>query len=198
VYALLTRGRAPSRLLVAYLIAGLVFTIAIGVIVIAAFSGVQLHAGSSETKGIAEIAAGAIAIAIGIAVLTGGVGRRFDDAPRTPGRFERILAREISTPAAALAGPATHIPGLFYLLALDLIVASQRDLASGLADVLLYNAVWFALPIAALILYIVNPPHARGIVAAIQAWAGAHTRRVILIVAFVGGPALIVAGWLAI
>lgn len=199
VYVLLARGRSPSRLLAAYLVAGLAFTISFGVVVIAAFGGLHLQAGSDQTKGIAEIAAGVLAVAFGLAVLTGHVGRRRpEDAPRPPSRIEQILRGDISTRTAALAGPATHIPGLFYLLALDLIVASQRHLTRGIADLLLYNALWFAPAIATFALCVVNPLYARRTVAAVQAWTGAHSRQIILTVALAGGTALIVAGWLTI
>jgi hypothetical protein len=199
VYALLMHGRSPTRLLAAYVLAGLAFTITFGVVVIAAFDSVSLKAGSSRTKGIAEVAAGVVALAFGLAVLTGRVGRRRpEDATQAPGRLEQILGGNISTRAAAVAGPATHIPGLLYLLALDLIVASQHGLTLGLADVLVYNAVWFALPVAAFALYIVNPLYARRAVVAVQEWTSAHSRQIILIVLLVGGPALILAGWLTI
>jgi Sap, sulfolipid-1-addressing protein len=197
VYALLARGRSPSRLLTAYVVAGLAFTIAVGVIVIAAFGGAHIEAGSRQTKGIAQIIAGVLAIAFGFAALTGHVGGRAD-APRAPDRFDRILGREISTATAAIAGPVTHIPGVFYILALDLIVSSQRDLTLGLVDLLLYNAVWFAPPIAALALSVVNPRAARRIIAAIRGWTGAHSRQIVLTVAFGGGAALVVAGWLTV
>jgi hypothetical protein len=199
VYALLARGRSPSRLLGAYVVAGLVFTIAFGLVVISAFGGAQLQAGSSKTKGVAEIATGVLAVAFGLAVLTGHVGgRRPEDAPRARGRLEQVLGHEISTRAAAVAGPVTHIPGLFYVFALDLIVTSERHLARGVADVLLYNAVWFALPVAAFAVSIVNPQRARHAVGAVQEWTGAHSRQIILTVTFGGGAALIVAGALTV
>jgi hypothetical protein len=199
VYALLVRGRSPSRLLAVYVVAGLVFTIAFGVLMIATFGGLSLQAGSDRTKGIAEIAAGVVAVAVGIAVLTGHVGeRRAEDPVPAPRRFEKMLGRDISTRTAAFAGPATHIPGVLYILALDLIVSSERHLTRGLAEVLVYNAVWFALPIAALALCMVNPLYARRAMVAVQAWTGAHSRQIILTVTLGGGAALIIAGWLTI
>ncbi len=63
VYALLCT-ESPRRLMIAYVIAGLVFTIAFGVLVIWAFNGIDLNAGTDRTKGIAEIIGGAARAAV--------------------------------------------------------------------------------------------------------------------------------------
>ncbi len=198
IYALLDRGRPPSRLLIAYVIAGIVFTIAFGVIVISTFGSVQLHSGSHRTKAIAEIAGGLLAIGVGIGVLTGRIGRREPVDPQ-PGRFERwrqVLDRRITMRTAAVAGPATHLPGLLYLLALDLIVASRAGLAPSVIYVLVFNGIWFALPIAALAVAIVNPVYARELIGDFQAWTRRHARGLILWISFTTGAIFLVAGLL--
>ena len=154
------------RLLLAYVVCGLAFTIAFGVVIVGAFHGIHLSAGSDRTKAIAEIAGGLLALLFGVAVLTGQVRRRSDgDAPRTGGAWKARLDRQLTIPAAAVAGALTHIPGLFYLIALNLIVAHNPRVPGGLVAVAIYNAVWFALPIAALVTCIVNPAAAHGVVA---------------------------------
>jgi Sap, sulfolipid-1-addressing protein len=219
VYAILARGGTPSRLLAAYLVAGLLFTVAFGVLVIAPFTGIELHAGSDHTKGVAEIAGGIIALIVGAGVLSGRVGvtPRRTRAPRKTARVgsrdgeptgedERagrarwwaLLDRRITVRGAALAGPATHLPGLFYLLALDLIVASQRGLSDGILDVVLYNVTWFALPIAALAVCVVDPPRARWAVQALQGWTGEHVRELVAAVSFTAGIGLVVSGLLTL
>ncbi len=198
VYAL-ARDPSPRRLMTAYVLAGLAFTIAFGLLVLGLFHGVELRSGSSRTKGIAEIAAGILAVAFGVGVWSGRLnGGRGDDAPRIHGRWEALVGREIAVRTAALTGPATHIPGLFYLLALDLIVASQRHLFNGVLDLLVYNFVWFSLPIGVLVLCIIHPPAARRAVDTLRGWAGAHAREIVLIVALGGGTALLVAGALKV
>ena len=52
------------RLLLAYIAAGLAFTIAFGVVVVGAFHGIHLGTGSDRTKGVADIAAGVVAVAL--------------------------------------------------------------------------------------------------------------------------------------
>jgi hypothetical protein len=198
VYAL-AREQSPRRLMTAYVAAGLVFTVAFGLIIILAFNGIHLRSGTKRTKGIAEIAAGVLAIGLGVGVLSGRIGgRQAEDAPLVRGRWERRPSRGITTRTAVLAGPATHIPGLLYLIALDLIVASQPGLTSGLVEVLLYNAIWFALPLGALVVCIIDPPASRRAVEGVHAWASARMRAIVLTVSFGLGTALLVTGALTV
>jgi hypothetical protein len=54
-----------------------------------------------------------------------------DQIVRTPGRWAKLRERHPTPRTAALAGPATHIPGVFYLVALSLIVAYPRTGSSA-------------------------------------------------------------------
>jgi hypothetical protein len=183
------------RLLLAYIAAGLAFTIAFGVVVVGAFHGIQLGAGSSRTKGIANVAGGVIALLFGCAVLTGLVRRRPDhDAPGAGGGWRARLDRRLTVPAAAIAGPLTHIPGLFYLIALNVIVASDPRVPGGLLAIMIYDAVWFALPIAALATCIVDPEAAQVAVARVERWTRQHSRALLLVTSFIIGAALVIRG----
>ena len=198
VYALLSSA-VPRRLMSAYVLAGLTFTIAFGLLVVGVFNGAGIQSGSSKTKGIAEIGGGILALSFGVLVLIGRVGgRRADDAPTAPGRWSRLLDRHLTVRSAAVAGPATHVPGLFYLIALNLIVSHQPHILRGLLDILIYNAVWFALPIAALAICIVEPTAAQSAVKAIQAWTARHARAITLVVSFAAGGTLVIHGALTI
>ena len=68
-----------------------------------------------------------------------------------------VLDRRLTARTAALAGPATHIPGIFYLIALNLIVTHNAAIADKAVALVVYNAVWFAIPLAALAVCIVRP-----------------------------------------
>jgi hypothetical protein len=198
VYALVSYP-SPRRLMIAYTVAGLVFTVGFGVLVIWAFNGIDINSGDDKTKGIAELIAGALALAFGVLVLTGRIsGPQADDAPDAPSRWSKILEGRLTLRTAALAGPATHIPGLFYLLALNVIVAHEPKVPGGLFEVLLYNAVWFALPIGALAICIVKPSAARDAVFAIETWTKQHMRGILLTVSFGAGAALLVRGILTL
>jgi hypothetical protein len=194
VYALV-RERSPARLLAAYVIAGLAFVFAIGAAVVLVFSGVELHAGTHHTRGIAEIAAGILAIGLGAALLAGRTPRRRAAAAHdASGRLERLRRREFTTRSAAVAGAATHIPGLLYLLALELIVSREPDVPSELIQVGGYDALWFLPPILVLAICILDPGTAREGVHRFEQWVGARARTILVIVTFGVGVWLLVDG----
>jgi hypothetical protein len=93
-----------------------------------------------------------------------------------------------------VAGPLTHIPGIFYLVALNVIVAHNVRAAEALVAVVTYNAIWFTLPLLALVTCIVRPAAARELVEAVRDWVRAHSRTILLATAFLVGPALVVRG----
>jgi hypothetical protein len=194
VYALV-REHQPARLMVAYVTAGLAFTATVGAAVIFVSSGIELHAGTDRTKAIAQILAGVLAMGLGVAVLAGRVhvGAVTNGRP-TLGRGERLQHRKITTRTAALAGPATHIPGLLYLLALDLIVSQEPDVPAGLVEIGIYNAIWFALPIIAMAACIRDPSAGRTFVYEVQTWAATHARTIVLLISFGLGGWLVIAG----
>jgi hypothetical protein len=199
VYALVSRV-SPRRLMIAYIAGGLLFTVAFGLLVLWAFNGISVHSGTDEAKGIVEITCGVAALLFGVLLRTGRIGRgsQVDDAPEAPARWQALLERGLTAKAAALLGPVTHIPGLFYLVALNVIAAHQPSVAGGLAEVLIYNAVWFAVPIAALAICVVDPQSARRAVDALQTWALSHSRGLLQLISFVAGAALVVRGVLAL
>ena len=184
------------RLLLAYVAVGLAFTIAFGVVVVGTF-------GSDQMKGIADIVGGVAVLLFSCAVLTGLIPRRSDQ--NLPGTgtgtgvgWKARLDGRLTAPAAAIAGPLTHLPGLFYLVALNVIVAHNPRLPGGLLAVAIYNAIWFALPLAALATCIVNPDAAREAVASVHRWTGQHSRGLLLGTSFAVGVALVIRGALSI
>jgi hypothetical protein len=198
VYALLADSRR-RQLMCVYVATGLVVTVAFGLIVVYALHGIHVHGGSDKTKGIAEIVAGLVALLFGAAVLTGHVPvSSSQDAPNIGGRWQAALSERLTLKAAALAGPATHIPGLFYLIALIVIVAHNVGVASGTLAVLIYNAVWFAVPILALAACFLRPDTAQDGVRAIEQWARERSRAIVLVASFVVGAALILRGSLTV
>jgi hypothetical protein len=196
VYALLS-GDEPRRLMIVYVVAGLAFTIAFGLLVIWVFSGINVSAGSGHTKAIAEIAGGVIALGFAAAVASGRIGGRpAGDAPKPSRRWDKLLQHRLTLRTATIAGPMTHIPGVFYLIALNIIVAHVPKVPRGLLEVLIYNAIWFALPITALAVSIVRPAAARDAIGAIQHWTKDHTPVILMIVSLAIGAGLIVRGLL--
>ena len=65
VYTLVSHdGR--RRLMWAYVVAGLAFTVAFGAVIVGATHGIHLGSGTNKTKGIADIAGGIVALAFGV------------------------------------------------------------------------------------------------------------------------------------
>ena len=193
-YALLADHRRRA-LMCAYVAAGLVFTVAFGMVVVYVFHGIHLNAGTGKTKGIAEIVGGVVALLFGGAVLTGRVhANRSQDAPNIGASWQSRLSGHLTLRTAALAGPVSHIPGLFYLIALNVIVAHHAKVARGTIDVLVYNALWFALAIVALVICFVRPAAAQDAVRSVEQWVRQRSRPILLVVSFGAGVALIVRG----
>jgi hypothetical protein len=190
VYALLTHDSRRSFLL-AYVVTGLAVTIAFGLLVVYAFHGIHPHFGRDKSKSIADLIGGAAAVLFGLAVLTGHVGGKGHDAPAP---HVRLDGRHLTLRRSALAGPATHLPGLFYLIALNVIVAHNPRVASGTIAVLTYNAVWYAVPIIALAMCFIQPAAALAVIEAVQRWTRRHSRVLLLTVSFGVGAALLVHG----
>jgi hypothetical protein len=194
VYALLASD-SPRRLMVAYVVAGAAFTIGFGLLVIWAFNGVAIPAGRSHAPAAVEIVGGIVAIIFGVLLLTGRIGKgQAREAPRAPSRLVALLYERVTVRTAAVAGPATHLPGIFYLLALDLIVSQQPKLHQGIISLLVYNGIWFSLPIAALAVCIVDPAAASGRIKSVEQWARQYARAVLVVVSFGVGTALLIDG----
>ncbi len=134
----------------------------------------------------------------GVLLLTGRIGRSHaGEAPRPPSRWTTLFNQRVTVRTAALAGPATHIPGIFYLVALNLIVTEQPRLQGEVLSLLLYNTVWFALPIAALAVCIIDPAAAAKVVRTADQWAHQHTRAILATLSLAVGTVLLVRGlWL--
>jgi len=198
VYVLLS-STSPRRLMIVYITTGLAFTIGFGLLVIWAFNGVDINSGSDKTKGIVELAGGILVLAFALVVRTGHLGGPHpDDAPDAPARWKTLLERRLSARTAALAGPVTHIPGLFYLIALNVIAAHQPRIPDGLVEVLIYNVVWFALPIGALAICVIDPPAARRAVDGLRLWTLSHAHALLLAVSLVAGAGLVIRGVLTL
>ena len=197
VYTLLS-SPAPRRLMIAYVIAGLTFTIAFGALVVWAFHGIAVSSGTDRAKGIGDIAGSVLVLGFAVLVLTGRISGPHADAPRAPGRWEQLLDQHRTVRTAALAGPATHIPGIFYLAALNVIVANHTSVAAGIVEILLYNVIWFALPITALTICIVEPDTARTVVGGVADWALHHARTILVVLSLGIGIVLLVHGLITI
>jgi hypothetical protein len=195
VYAFLA-ARSPTPLLGAYLLAGLALSLTVGVAAVAIVH-VSPPPPSVSTTGrdIVDIVLGVIALGA-----AGYYGLRTPpDTPaverpaRTPSRLRRRLSQP-TVSSAALAGVATHLPGVFYLGALAAIVASRPGLVGGLLQVGFYNLLWYAVPLAALASWTLRPDTTRDTAARLTARVQAHKKALIVAVFVLVGVYLVGVG----
>ena len=182
----------------AYLLAGIAFTVGFGLLVIWVFQGIAIDAGSRHTTRVGEIAGGIIFLIFGVLLFTGRLGGSpARKAPRPPSPWTTLFNQRVTVGTAALAGPATHIPGIFYLVALNLIVTEQPRLQRNVVSLLLYNTVWFSVPNAALAICIIDPAAGAKVVKTADRWAHQHARAILATISLAVGTVLLVRGlWL--
>jgi Sap, sulfolipid-1-addressing protein len=193
LYALLSASH-PRRVLVAYVVAGLTFSVAVGVLVVAIFNGAGIDYRDTDVSPAIELLGGLAALGFALAVGTG----RGQPPTLDKGAGERsAISRRLRNPTvttASIAGVATHFPGLFYVVALNVIVAEGPSLVSGVLQVLLFNAIWFGAAIASVVIFLLRPGVARRALARLNGWARRHARIVTVLVFAVAGSYLAIRG----
>ena len=193
LYALLSASH-PRRVLIAYIVGGFVFSVTLGVIVVLAFDGANVDYGGTKVESVIELVGGAAALGFAAGLATG-----LAQLPSRGGQTQaesRMLVklRHPSVGTAALAGVATHLPGLFYLIALNEILAHRDSVADGVAAVLLFNAIWYGAAVVSVLYFMVRPGAARRALVRTSEWARAHSRGVTIFLFAVVGLYLIVDG----
>jgi hypothetical protein len=203
VVALLRAPRA-RRTLLAFTLAGFIVSVALGALVVVAFDGAGGLIGRSHFPATFEVIAGIAALAFAAGIERGRLTERIRDrraASRSnAGSSSRIAQRlrEPSALTAGLAGVATHIPGLIFLVAMNAIAAERLGATRSFVQVLTYNALWFAVPVAALVVAIRSPGTADTYLDRATAWARAHEDRLLVAVFGALGLYLIVKGTVAL
>ena len=198
VYAMLSAAR-PTRLLTAYLATGFVVSTGIGIVLVILLGIAAGPRAPEQVRAVIPFVLGAVSLSYAAGLLSGWVQAPAPDRTRaTPGPdasswLGRQLAN-LSPRRAALAGVLTHKPGLFYLAALTAITSSTSSDTNRILQVVLYNAIWFAMPIAALALARRRPAELRDVLRRTTQWVW-HRQREIMITAFgILGVYLIVRG----
>jgi hypothetical protein len=175
VFAMLSTPR-PQRLLVAYLVAGLGFSLVVGTLVVVLLGGLQSTRASSAVRPLLDLVLGTCALGCAASAWIGWLPR-----PRPPGSAEadswlRRRLTDMSPSGAAAAGVLTHLPGLVYLAALNAIAAGAGGTASGVLQVVVYNGIWFSLAIVALVLSVYRPTVSREFLERVMSWIREHHR----------------------
>ena len=197
LYALLSAS-SPRRVLLAYIAAGFTFSAAVGVLVVAIVHGVGIDYRGTDVYAAIELIGGLAALGFAIAV---GTGRRELPSRDSASREESKIIRGLRNPTvttAAVAGVATHVPGLFYIVALNAIIAEGPSFASGVLQVLLFNAIWFAAAIAAVVIFLLRPGVAPRALSRVISWARRHARVTTVLVFGLAGSYLAIRGMTAL
>ena len=188
----LLRGPSPRRMLLTFCVVGFVWCLVVGVVVITVFDGVGSQFGRrrSDFSAIFDLLAGVAALGFAAGVARGRLMQRIQD--RRPARNgDSRLTRRLRAPSlvdAGVAGIATHVPGLIYLVALNAIAAEELGAGRALFQLSVYNLLWFVFPIAALGLALSNPAMISDALERSGAWATRNRDR--LVVALFGGLGL--------
>jgi Sap, sulfolipid-1-addressing protein len=198
VYAMLSTAR-PTRLLTAYIVSGFVFSAAIGIVLVTVLGVSTAPHARDEVRAVIAITLGAISLSYAAGLLSGLVsGPVHDRADAYPGPDSKSwLGRQLadlSIPRAAIVGVLTHLPGLFYLAALSAIINSTPSSTSRILQVVLYNAIWFAMPLTALVLASRRSEELQQFLRWITVWIWRHQREIMITVFGIIGVYLIVRG----
>ena len=197
VLVLLKTSR-PQRPLLFFIAAGFASSWVIGMLVVAVFDGVGIALGGSTFTAVLDVAFGAAALGFAAGMQQGWVEPRLGHSssasgPGTTSRFGRRL-RDPSAGVAAAAGVGTHLPGLVYLVALNAIAAEQPGLVGAGLRVAIYDALWFMVPLASLVLVLVRPGAALIHLEHATAWVRRHEHAVLVAGSLVLGGYLVVKG----
>ncbi len=184
VFAMLSAAR-PRHLLVAYIVTGFLFSVTVGLVVLLVIGGWSRPAAPAEARAVIELILGALALGYAAGLLSGRVELRNRDhtdgdlEPHSDTWLSRQLA-DLSAPRAAAAGVLTHLPGLIYLVALHAITNSTANTLDQIIQVAVYNAIWFALPMAALLLAAHRPAQLQDGLRRLTGWARCHERLILI------------------
>lgn len=194
----LLKTSQPQRPLLFFIAAGFASSWAIGLLVVAVFNGANVAFGGSTFTAVLDVAFGAAALGFAAGLQRGWVQPRRprNSSPSVTGTASR-LGRRLRNPSAgvaAVAGVGTHLPGLIYLVALNAIASERPGVVDAAVRVAIYDALWFLVPLASLVLVVVRPGAAVAYLEAGTAWVRRHEHAVLVAGSLVLGGYLVAKG----
>jgi hypothetical protein len=188
----------PRRTLLFFLVAGFLWSMAVGLVLVLALHGARVSLGGSTFTALVDLVAGVAALAFAIGYRRGRLSMpRRERRVRSANGAGTRLAQRLRNPSvleAAVAGVATHIPGLIYVVALNAIAAGEPGTVSAAVQVAIYNALWFMVPIAALALAILRPGRAPEYLEQATRWGRQHEQILVFVTLTLLGIYLTVKG----
>jgi hypothetical protein len=192
------RARRPVRLLVSFLVGGLLTTVTIGLVIIYMLEGSSFTGRSKQTfePGV-KVTVGALAILAAVVLWKRlprlAVAPAPDPVPGPPGRLESMLDR--GAPLAFVAGILFNlIPGFFPLVALAEISARDLDALATVGLLLAFYVIMFALIEVPLVSYIVAPEWTARTTMRLNAGLDRNARKIAIATLGVFGAMLVAKG----
>ena len=191
----------PKSLLIGYLLGGAIISVGLGVAIVVAFDRSGAVSGSTgrTVSPVVDIATGALALLVALAMARGWDRRLRRRGPAKPGapagnsRAKQYLGRG-SARLAFLVGMVFSLPSFYYIAALKDIAESWGLSATALAVILAFNAIQFVLVELPLVGYLVAPARTRATVEDFNRWFRIHLRTIGEVMAAVIGAYLVVRG----
>jgi MFS family permease len=200
VIVVLHRPR-PQRLLAAYLLGGMLTSIAVGVAIVTSLNELELFSGSSPAADpIVNFTVGALALIVAYVLFTDRDARleerrreRLASRPARDPWSERVLNRG-TAPIAFAVGVALNLPGAFYLVALKDIAQGQDGTGRQLFAIVVFNLIMFVLAEVPLLGYSFAPEATQQKVEGLNGWMASHARQIVTAVATAVGLYLVARG----
>ena len=197
---LLMNNRRRGVMFVCFLLGGMGFALAIGLLDV-----LVLHADAIATQGSIsvglDVALGVLLVAVGALVATDRVrGPHRASAraghgqePKKNGWAQRILSQP-RYGHIVLIGVVCGVPGAKYLAALHTLVTGNSSTSSQIVAVVVFVLLEFSLVIIPLLLLVVRPKRADAQVKRAEAWLMSHARALIAVVLLFVGGYMVVSG----
>lgn len=191
----------PGRLLAAYLVGGLLTSVAVGIAVVTSLTELDAVSGSSPAADpIVNFTVGFLSLLVAYVLATdrdaGFSERRREKQAAKPQRdpwSERVLSRG-SAPIAFAVGVALNLPGAFYLVALKDIAQGVDGLSGQIGAIVIFNLIMFALAEVPLLGYSFAPEATQVKVEQLNEWMARNARQIVIVVATIFGVYLVARG----
>jgi hypothetical protein len=199
VGAMLSRPNA-RRLLAGYLVVGLLFSLTVGtliVLVLHGYSATSTSTASTVRRAFADVILGAVACGYAAGAWT---RRRSEPSAMTArlGSWLQDRLENLTVTGVALIAVVTHLPGLVYLAALNAIVGASDSVAGAVVQVVLYNVIWYAVAIGALVMSAFHPTAARDLLENAEAAIRPYSRTIVVVFFAILGVYLVGRGLLVL
>ena len=182
---------APERILLAFLVGGLLTTVTVGTVIVVAFEGT--HFGSSSRKS----SSGAVLdfVLAGLAFLCAFILARRPERPKRPPSAKRQRASELMAKAIDHGAPIAFVggilfnlvPGVFPLIALKDLTELDYATVRVVATLFVFFVIMFVFLEVPIVAYLVAGDWTDMHVTRFNAWLNANHRRIAVWVLVAGG-----------